>query len=282
MGRSKEYDYPLSGVTITHTEHLKAIENPLYSGSNWKAGENEFFLQVNGVGSFSASNGRDVTYTTTPGADPEWVRLYLNGQVLVALLHQRGIINFHASSFIYNDRGIMVMGETGAGKSSLTASFILEGAGYLTDDLTPVVFRETQPLIKPLNRPLKLRGNTVEQLNLMNHNLTEAETGTGKHYLHIKHASVEDYPINTIFIIEVGDVKTPEFYTPELPVRFSLLRSEVCSWEILTGMPVTEAEYLEKLLQIVEKASIVKILRPEQIGIAVLQAAIIDYLEMHP
>ena len=70
-----------------------------------------------GWATFTCSDGLEVEFTVFPGADPEWVQLYLNGQVLVALLHQRKIINFHASSFIYDGRGIMILGETGAGKS---------------------------------------------------------------------------------------------------------------------------------------------------------------------
>ncbi len=78
--------------------------------------------------------GKEVKFSVEPSADPEWVQLYLSGQVLVALLHQRKIINFHASSFIHDGWGVMILGETGAGKSSLTVSFAIAGAGFLSDD----------------------------------------------------------------------------------------------------------------------------------------------------
>ena len=107
----------------------------------------------------------------------------LNSQVLVALLHQREIINFHAGSFVYNGRGVMVLGETGAGKSSLVIAAAQKGAGFLTDDLTPVVFRDGYPCIWPLRRKVKIRRDTAEQLGIDQDNLHDAEAGTGKKYL---------------------------------------------------------------------------------------------------
>jgi len=41
----------------------------------------------------------------------------------------------------------MICGDAGAGKSSLTASFCLEGAEFLTDDVTPLLFRDGKPFI---------------------------------------------------------------------------------------------------------------------------------------
>lgn len=58
----------------------------------------------------------------------------------------------------------MILGETGAGKSSITASFLLEGAEFLSDDITPVIFPEGMPNLWPLNSTLKLRENAVKQL----------------------------------------------------------------------------------------------------------------------
>ena len=139
--------------------------------------------------------GRRWNISLEPGADPDWVQLYLNGQVLVALLHQRKIISFHASSFIHDGRGVMILGETGAGKSSLTVSFALAGAGFLSDDLTPVIFKGSKPYIWPLYRDIKLRENTVAQLDISREKLREAEKGTGKQYLDVNRADVRDHQL---------------------------------------------------------------------------------------
>lgn len=271
--------YPLDKVTLCRVATVRPIVKPLCCLSDRQVNQREYALQAEVVGSFYACDGNRVEYSVADGADPDWVRLYLNGQVLVALLHQRKIINFHASSFIHNGKGIMILGETGAGKSSLTASFTINGADFLSDDLTPVIFRESMPHVWPLHRAIKIRGNTVEQLNINPDKLTEAEAGTGKNYLTVDHAEVEDFPLNTIIKIEIGANTAPEFHIPAPAERFSLLRSEICSWEILAGMPDTEADYLQQLLQIVHQTEFVRVVRPAVIEIKRLKGAIERYLE---
>jgi hypothetical protein len=197
----------------------------------------------------------------------------------VALLHQRKIINFHASGFVYNGMGVMVPGETGAGKSSVTLSFALHGGGFLTDDLTPVVFEDEQPCIMPLKRRVKIRKETAEELGIGPEALSEAESGTGKKYVSLTPVRMNPFPLKVIMKIETGPVERPVFSEPSPAERFSLLRSEVCSWEILAGMPETEAAYLQQLVKIVEQTRFVRVIRPERIGITGLYETVKQYLD---
>jgi hypothetical protein len=270
--------YPLPDVTLRQVGSPRKVKNPAYSGENCQVNPREYAMQMQGVGSFYACNGNEVEFAAEPGADNDWVSLSLNSQVLVALLHQRKIINFHASSFIHNDRGIMILGETGAGKSSMTASFTLNGAGFLSDDLTPVIFKESKPYIWPLFRAIKLREHTVGQLNIGPQKLKEAEAGTGKQYLNVEQAGVMNFPLHTVLKIEIGNNIAPEFCIPSPVDKFSLLRSEICLWELLSGMPETEVEYLQQILQIVQQVNIVRVIRPSEIDIIALHEAIEKFL----
>ena len=275
----RNFNRVLSGVTVKRCQLPVEAASPVYRGQNFQVNQNEFSLQVEGVGSFFAHNGSEILYSVDKGADPEWVRLYLNGQVLVALLHQRKIINFHASGFVYNGMGVMVPGETGAGKSSVTLSFALHGGGFLTDDLTPVVFEDEQPCIMPLKRRVKIRKETAEELGIGPEALSEAESGTGKKYVSLTPVRMNPFPLKVIMKIETGPVERPVFSEPSPAERFSLLRSEVCSWEILAGMPETEAAYLQQLVKIVEQTRFVRVIRPKRIGITGLYETVKQYLD---
>jgi hypothetical protein len=271
--------YPLTGVMLRQVEAVREIKDPLYEGTDCQVSSHEFAMQMAEVGSFYACNGNEVEYAVDPDADEEWVRLCLYGKVLVALLHQRRIINFHASSFVHKGRGVMILGETGAGKSSLTASFTLDGALFLSDDLTPVMLRGHKPYIIPLFPDIKLEDNSIGQLKIGTQQLKKAEAGTGKHYLRIGKANIEEHQLHSIIKIEVGETETPSFFDPDPATKFSLLRSEICSWDILAGMPDTEKDYLHQLLQIAQNINIVRLVRPAGIEITVLHDTIRDYLE---
>jgi hypothetical protein len=271
-------DYPLSDVRISEVKTITEVSNPVYKSGNWEVSRNEAALRIKGVGCFYARNGDYVEVSVSPATDDEWVRLYLKGQILVVLLHQRGIMNFHASSFVYQNTGVMVLGDTGAGKTSLTVAFTLMGAGFLTDDLTPVVFREGIPVIVPLNREAKLRQDTAGKLEIDPAKLRKAEEGTGKQYMSIERPGFDSHSLNMIIKIEAGECSVPEFHEMSAGDRFSMLRSDICSWELLAAMPGTEAAYLQQLVRIVETVRITKVIRPLTISISDFRTAIEEFL----
>jgi len=273
-----DFILPLKDVTVHQKDAVQLLKGHIKTGDNWQVNRNEFYLEVRDIGNFYVRNGDHIEFSLLPGADQDWIKLYLNGQVLVALLHQRKVITFHSSSFIYKERGVMILGESGAGKSSLTASFVLKGAGLLTDDVSPVIFKGSVPYVWPLHGEIRIRRNTAIQLNVNKETLREAEAGTDKQYLSVGSAGVEDFPLHTILKIEVGNVGKPEFDEP-LPVeKFAILRSEICMWEIIAGMPETEAEYLHQLVEIVKQVKIIRVVRPAEIKITDLHAAMSGFL----
>jgi len=276
------YTSILPEVEVHYSETLPKIQTPVYSGENFRVNQSEFVLFAPGVGDFYVRKGKEVTFSIHPGADEGWVRLYLNGQVAVALLHQRKILSFHASSFDYDGRGVMVLGESGAGKSSLTASYVLSGAGLLTDDVTPVVLIDTVPNIRPLHGSIRIRKHTAEQLDIDPRKLMDAEAGSEKKYLKVGAREVADIPLHLILKIEVGTVIKPVFDEPLIAEKFSLLRSEVCMWEILAGMPETETDYLQQLVQIIGQIRFVRVVRPAKITIADFHSAIDSYIKAGP
>lgn len=276
-----DFRVALNDTDVKNVKTVRGCRKPLYSDKFLRINQDCFYMKVPGVGSFYACDGRIVEYSTEEGADPQWVQLYLNNQVLVALLHQRKIISFHASSFVHDGRGVMILGETGAGKSSLTLSFALKEGGFMTDDLTPVVYDGLAPCIMPLHRKVKIRKDTAIQLGLDPELLIDAESGTGKKYLNLTSAQTDPYPVNVIMRIEPGPVSEPLFITPFPAERFALLRSEVCSWEILAGMPETEKVYLQQLAGIVEHTEFIKAVRPPAIELQEFYEAVRGVIEKH-
>ncbi len=274
--------FPLKGVKITAVAAARKVEAPSYFSANWQVNAGEFSMQVEEVGSFYAAGGAEAEYSVLQGADPGWVRLYLNGQVAVALMHQRGMMTLHASSFVHNGKGVMILGESGAGKSSLTASFAIGGAGLLTDDITPVVMKDTRPHIMALHESIRIRKNTAEQLNIDGSLLREAESGTGKQYMKAGVGNVAHHPLDVILRVEVGDVDAPVIEEPLPAEKFSFLRSEICMSELLAGMAETETAYLHQLVRIIEEVPFARVVRPAGIKIADLHSVVERFLDRLP
>lgn len=67
----------------------------------------------------------------------------------------------HAGAFVWNNRGIIVPGESFSGKTTLVKEFVKAGAVYITDDLT--ILAETGEIL-PFPRTLEVRTETGREL----------------------------------------------------------------------------------------------------------------------
>jgi hypothetical protein len=287
--------FPLNDVTVRRVETTRKVENPLYADSFWQISQTEFAMQVEGVGEFYACNGNEVEYSPAEGTTEASVELYLNGSVYGAILHQRHILPIHGSSFVWNDKGIMLCGDSGAGKSSLTAAFCISGSQFLTDDVTPLVIRNGRPEIVPLSDRIKLWENALFQLNQGKDNLTPIQPQEVKYYFPMEKGSHDSFPLHKVFIIEKEQVKeeTNEQESAEEEVMsrtkneaqgdtvswielkgvdaFTALRNEVYRWEYLSAMPATEIVYLDRLISLSQQVRVFMVKRPEIISIAEMQ-----------
>ena len=266
------FRFPVKGVDINITVEKRVIENPSYSDYYVSLNQREFVLDIEGIACFYARNGNHIDVMPYKGADHSVVELYLNGSVYGAILHQRKTLPLHGSCFNYQNRGIMICGESGVGKSSLTASFCLNGADFLTDDITPIVFKEGIPTIWVMSDRIKLHADSLTQLNQPIDELTQIGPDWAKFYFPMKSVSEETVALHHIFVLHVHD-------QPDVSVRplagiekFAALRNELYRGEYLRGMPESEADYLTQLILLSQHVSVTKISRPAEIPIEQLRA----------
>jgi hypothetical protein len=74
-----------------------------------------------------------------PPEDEPWSwQRFLVGRILPLAAVLRGREVFHAAGVVVDGRAIALLAETGVGKTSTTAHLVLEGAGFLTDDVLAI------------------------------------------------------------------------------------------------------------------------------------------------
>lgn len=269
----------ISDIELRKVETTRSVLSPIYSDSIWQLNQYEFAMQIEGVASFYVCNGREVEYAPVDGATRESIELFLNGSVYGAILHQRNILPLHGSSFLRNGQSIILCGGSGAGKSSLTASFCMNGAKFLTDDVTPIVFPGGKPGIMPLSDRIKLWGDSLQQLNQNKNDLTAIHPGEDKFYFPMETSLQGNYPLHKVFIIEPAEMTTVETKVLTGIESFTALRNEVYRWEYLVAMPETETGYLGKILTISRLVRVVKVKRPAIMPIEKMRDFLSDYID---
>jgi hypothetical protein len=89
--------------------------------------------------------------------------VWLFGPALILALARRGIYCLHASAFIEHGVATVILGESGAGKSSLARAIVGKpGARRLCDDITPVQMENGQLYVLPRFPQLKLKAADLE------------------------------------------------------------------------------------------------------------------------
>ncbi len=259
--------FPLNDVSVRRVESVRSIQNPIYSDSFWQMNQHEFSMRVEKVGSFYVRDGKEVEYLPEKGASRESLELYLNGSVYGAILHQKKILPMHGSCFLEQGIGIMICGESGAGKSSLTMAFCHSGSEFLTDDVTPITFGDRRPVINALSDRIKLWNHTLDQLGVSKAGLKRIEKRTDKFYLELEAARGGRYPLHLVITLAVAELAQPVCREIEGAAKVAALRNEVYRWEYLQGMPENEAKYFSDLVSAAKVVKVFEVIRPDGIPV---------------
>lgn len=87
--------------------------------------------------------GAAISLSWDDGFPPADVRPYLLGPVLGLALQIRGVPALHAAAVAIDGRALLLMGASGAGKSTTTAALIRAGAALIADDIAALTRRRT-------------------------------------------------------------------------------------------------------------------------------------------
>lgn len=262
--------------TITETVKInyittpyKNIDHPLFERPHLKVTEDQLFLQVYNQAQFYVEKGKLVNIYLEEGADTDSVQLFLNGSVLGALLLQNKILALHGSSFCYNGVGVVICGNSGVGKSSVTAAFCQNRAQFITDDITPISIKEGEVYVKPLKTEIKLWDDALEQLNLPNENLRKIRPTLDKFYFPYEPSAGVNSKLHLIIILNTHN--KDEFTSSELTgvSKFLALKDQIYRKLYLKGMPKTEQNLCRQLLDLGQKVRVLHVTRPQKCSIQI-------------
>jgi hypothetical protein len=143
-------------------------------------------------------------YTGTT-AHPDTAYTYLISQVISVALLQRGIESLHASAVELDGKAYFLIGESGFGKSTLTAALLRRGARVITDDLLVLERRGDVFFAVPGATRIKLNPQTAASLGVDLEG-TPMIDGSGKDVIVLpRHLTVDEpVPVGRILILQPG------------------------------------------------------------------------------
>jgi len=122
------------------------------------------FLYSDGVRFAIDRKGREIWGDWPDGYSLEDACTYLIGPVIAFVLRLRGAVCLHASSIAIGGRAIVLVGESGAGKSTTAAAFARLGFPILSDDVAVLSGQGGRFLVQPGHPRINLWADSVEEL----------------------------------------------------------------------------------------------------------------------
>jgi hypothetical protein len=177
------------------------LTNAKNDGVLFQSNDHEFLLRLETVAAFYIKNGNEIVIQRLSNASNAEISTFLVGACFGSLMHQRGLLPIHASTLIFKDRSFVFAGNSGAGKTTLAAALINEGAFLVADDISVVELAEGKLCVRPALPVLRLWEDSVLQLGISLLNLEPVRPDLKKYYVPINQYSKVLYPIDHIFIL---------------------------------------------------------------------------------
>lgn len=216
-------------VTITVDDVPEQLQDVRHQGPNWSVDENNFLLDLPGIGRFMASDGRRVKICPAPGMPVDDILVFATGTALSAILYQRGGLLLHGSAVVRGGRAFVFCGPSGAGKSTLSGALSRAGCTFLSDDLCSVQQADDgTPMIEADGRTLRLYEDSIERLGMADAVGPRVRRQIEK--FHVAGASDEQVvtraPIGAIYLLADSNAAHPPGIVelPPLPAAQALLR----------------------------------------------------------
>lgn len=258
-------DFAIPEVLIRFASISEYVDKPLISGVCYQSAPNKFLLRVSGVACYLVENGNSITIDKEEGGSEDEIKLFLLGSAFGALIHQRGLLPFHGSAVLMNNKAIIFSGNSGAGKSTLAAGFINKGYNLIADDICVISLSpEGFPIVHPGYPQMKLWDDTLENLGHSQHTLRRIKNGIKKYAFPIhSRFTGQNVLLNGIYIISAHDTDSFQMRDITGIEKFNAINNNTYRLNFLKGCGTLDAHF--KHIEAVSRLCFVKtLIRPRE------------------
>lgn len=98
--------------------------------------DQDIWFQVPKLAIYWIRNGREIIIQTQGNVDLDQVKLFVLGSSLGMIMLQRNQLAIHGGTVVLDNKGLLITGERGAGKSTLTSALREKGYLLVADDVS--------------------------------------------------------------------------------------------------------------------------------------------------
>ncbi len=210
--------------------------------------ENAVLIRIPGVARYHVKNGNQILVAAEPGTGARELRLFLLGSAFGAIYFQRGFFPLHASVVVINGKAVAFAGDSGAGKSTMTAWMNVQGYALLCDDVCVIRFDDHHsPMAYPGFPRLKLWSDALKEFEIDPSELQRDHFRTDKYHLSISgRFGMDPVPLQHINVLQFSDSDSaPRIEDIQPAQAVHLLRNNTYRYYYISGLGLTKSHFLD-------------------------------------
>ncbi|MBE5963137.1 MAG: hypothetical protein E7256_17455 [Lachnospiraceae bacterium] len=179
-------NHQYSDVSIEIGIMPQKVKESIASGQEYVIRKDEVWFYIPDSGSYYIENGERILVEKKQQSDQNLVECFILGACLAHLLLQRQEVPIHGGANVVDNKALIIMGECGAGKSTLTTALRLDGFPVIADDISTVHIVNETAMVMPAAPRQKLCRDTAIRFGLDLHNLDYISEGKDKFAVDLK------------------------------------------------------------------------------------------------
>lgn len=238
------------------------IDPVINEGILFQSNDHEYLLKVDTIASYYVRNGSEITVQKNKDSSTHEVSAFLIGSAFGALIHQRGLLPLHASTVVFENKCLVFMGISGAGKTTLAAGLIKEGALFVADDISVIDFSGQRPAVIPAFPSIKIWKDSLNHLQIENSGLNRVRDEIDKFYLPIERYVNIPQPVDIMVALSTHNKSELQLNTVEGIDKFQLVKRHTY---LFRGIPKTglEINHFRQATRLVSEVPLFRLVRPD-------------------
>ncbi|MCR4902030.1 MAG: hypothetical protein K6A23_04165 [Butyrivibrio sp.] len=162
------------------------------------------------------TDGNKIIYKLKPDGNENYLRSFILGYGMAMLFLQRGEIAVHCSALSTNNGAVIIAGESGSGKSTITTALLNEGMSLMADDMAIVSPGENSAIAYPAFPYQKLCRDAALSNNEDLSKLIYIDEDKDKFLIPYKgNFDLSGYPVKAMFVL-LGEVDSDKIELQEI------------------------------------------------------------------
>jgi len=251
-------------VSIEYGVTPESLSDPVVKGVRYQAAPGEFLLRVDHVANYYVTHGNRIIIERQPGTSDGEVLLFLMGSAMGALLHQRNILPLHGSSVEVDGGGVIFVGPSSIGKSSVAGGFHKRGRALLSDDVCAITAKNGRaPHIIPGFPRLKLWADVLGRLEKDKKQLhrVRLDPAFEKYFVPLDHACDSPTPVRSVFVLDTTNTDQFEVVPLKGTDKIDPILNNTYRPRFLEGLG-DKQEHFKQCAAVAAQAAVVRIIRP--------------------